>query len=241
MPTAEANGAKIPGTRPVPVEQHVRVRQGRNALATAVAREAATAANRPTSARVNTTDPHSRIMPGKHDGFDQRHNIQALATKKQLILSIGAHDNPNDKRALVKLVLDGRANLDAAGITRSIGKALFDSGYASAENFTAELPVEPLLVAVEKEARQTERLNDGTSTAAQAWKSMAERFEDPNNRKLYKQRAGIIEPLFAQLFTRFGRYLNFRGECVETEPHLWAVGHNLRKIIRYRRKDRRPG
>jgi transposase len=238
---AEANGVNIPGTRPVPVEQHVRVRQGRDALATAVARAAATAANRPTSNKVNTTDPHSRIMPGKHDGFDQRHNVQALAGKNQFIISIGTHDSANDKRAMVKLVLDGRANLDAAGITRSIGVALLDNGYASAANFTAELPVELLLVAVEKEARQTERLQDGASTAAEAWQAMAERFEDPNNRKLYKQRGAIIEPLFAQLFARFGRYFNFRGECVDTELHLWAVGHNLLKIIRYRRKKRSPG
>jgi hypothetical protein len=52
-----------------PVEDHARVRRGRRDLQTATDRAAATAGNRPTLDRVNTTDPRSRIMPGKHDGL----------------------------------------------------------------------------------------------------------------------------------------------------------------------------
>jgi len=235
----EANGKRIPGTRPVPVEHHIRVRDAHQALATATVRAEATAANRPTTTRVNTTDPTSRIMPGKHDGFDQRHNVQALACKNQFVIAITTHDSPNDKQALINLILRGRANLDAAGITDPILKALFDNGYASEANFTADLPVEALLVAVEKEARQTQRLSDGASTAAKAWHTMAVRLDEPDNRNLYKQRGAIIEPLFAQLFARFGRNLNSRGDDVETELHLWAVTHNLLKISR--RRKARPG
>jgi transposase len=238
---AEACGVKIPGRRPVPVEDHTRVRQARKALATATARAQATAASRPSTTKVNTTDPVSRIMPGKHDGFGQRHNVQALACKGQFILAIGTHDSPNDKRALTALLSQARTNLDAAAITDPIGVALFDNGYASEANFTADLPVDTLLVAVEKEARQTGRLRDGTTTAAQSWQVMATRLDDPTNRALYKQRAAIIEPLFAQLFARFGRGLNHRGGDVETELHLWAVTHNLLKISRHRRKNHRPG
>jgi transposase len=238
---AQARGVKIPGTLPVPVEEHARVRQARKALATATARAQATAASRPTTGKVNTTDPVSRIMPGKHDGFGQRHNIQALACKGQFILAIGTHDSPNDKQALTALLSRARANLDDAGITDPIGVALFDNGYASEANFTADLPVDTLLVAVEKEARQTGRLRDDTTTAAQAWHVMATRLDEPGNRALYKRRAAIIEPLFAQLFARFGRSLNHRGGDVDTELHLWAVTHNLLKISRHRRKNHRPG
>ena len=238
---AQARGVKIPGRRPVPVEEHARVRQARKALATATARAQATAASRPTTAKVNTTDPASRIMPGKHDGYNQRHNIQALAGKGQFILATGTHDSPNDKQALTTLLTRARANLDDAGITDAIGVALFDNGYASEANFTADLPVDTLLVAVEKEARQTGRLRDDTTTAAQAWHVMATRLDEPGNRALYKRRAAIIEPLFAQLFARFGRSLNHRGGDVDTELHLWAVTHNLLKISRRRRKNRRAG
>jgi len=236
----EANGKRIRGARPVPVEDHIRVRDAHRALATATARAEATAANRPTTTRVNTTDPTSQIMPGKHDGFDQRHNVQALACENQFIIAITTHDSSNDKQALINLILRGRANLDAAGITDPIRTALFDNGYASEANFTADLPVETLLVAVEKEARQTQRLNDDTSTAAKAWHTMAARLNEPDNRNLYKQRAAIIEPLFAQLFARFRRNLNSRGDDVDTELHLWATTHNILKINRRRAKTR-PG
>jgi transposase len=238
---AEAAGVKIPGTRPVPAEKNGHVRQADKALQSATARAEATAANPPAAGRVNTTDVTSRIMPGKNAGFDQRHNVQALASSKQFVIAIGTHDSSNDKQALVSLPGAGRANLDAAGINDPIGTALFDAGYASAANFTTDLPVDLLLVAVEKEARQTGRLQDDTSTAAVAWQAMAERLDDPHNRSLYKQRAAIIEPLFAQLFTRFGRNLHARGTQVEVELHLWAITHNLLKISRRRRRKSRGG
>jgi hypothetical protein len=100
--------------------------------------------------------------------------------------------------------------------------------------------VNTLLVSVEKEARQTGRLRDGTTTAAHTWQLMADRLAEPGNTELYKRRAAIIEPLFAQLFTRFGRDLTVRGENVETEIYLWAITHNLLKISRNRHKNPRP-
>jgi transposase len=237
----QAAGIKIQGKKkPVPVEQHIRVRQALTALQTATARAAATALQRPSTTRVNTTDPASAIMPGKHDGYDQRHNVQALACKNQFILAITTHHSSNDKQALTNLLRTGRANLDTAGITDPIGTALFDNGYASEANFTADLPVELLLVAVEKEARQTLRLQDGTSTAAHAWQAMATRLDHPDNRTLYQRRGAIIEPLFAQLFARFGRATTARGDDVDTELHLWAVTHNLLKISHHRPKTRPP-
>lgn len=238
---AEAAGARIPGTRPVPVDEHVRVRQARQALHTATARAAATAAKRPTTSRVNTTDPASAIMPGKHDGYDQRHNVQALACRNQFVIAIGTHLSSNDKRALVDLLLHGRANLDAAGITDPIGTALFDSGYASEANFTADLPVKRLLVSVTNEAAQTGRRKDDQNSIPAPWQGMAIRLAEPDNKQLYKRRGAIIEPLFAQLFARFGRSINARGATVETELHLWAVTHNLLKISRARRRTRPPG
>jgi hypothetical protein len=48
----------------------------------------------------------------------------------------------------------------------------------------------------------------------------------------------MIEPVFAQLFGRLGRHLNYRDTKVDLELHLWAVTHNLLKAIRARaRRD----
>jgi len=232
---AAARGRKLPGSIPASIDEHAHVRQALKAVATATARAEATAANPPAAGRVNTTDPTSRIMPGKHDGFGQRHNIQALAVRNQFIIAIGTHDSPNDKQALTTLLHQARTNLDTAGITTPIGTALFDNGYASDTNFTTDHPVDLLLVATGKEAHQTGR-QPGPTTTPTAWQTMADRLAEPDNHTLYKQRAAIIEPLFAQLFARFGRTLHRRGDAAITELHLWAITHNLLKIIRHRQR-----
>ena len=69
---------------------------------------------------------------------------------------------------------------------------------------------------------------------------MAARLDTPEGRAVYKQRKAIIEPVFAQLFARFGRTLHYRGDMVATEIHLWAAVHNMLKAIRARaRREQR--
>jgi transposase len=233
-------GRVFVGTPMVPPDRHCLMGRARAGLDKATARADTTAAARAVATRVNTTDPASRVMPGKHDGFDQRYNLQALACPGQFILAVTLHDSPNDKQALTPLLAAARANLDAAGITARIGVSLHDSGYACEANFTADLPVDLLLVAVEKEARQAGRQPDRPSTTPPRWTAMADRLTEPDNANLYKRRAAIIEPLFAQLFARFARTLTTRGSDVLTELHLWAATHNILKIIRKRRTRPRP-
>ena len=69
---------------------------------------------------------------------------------------------------------------------------------------------------------------------------MAAKLDTPEGRAVCKQRKAIIEPVFAQLFARFGRTLNYRGDMVATEIHLWAAVHNMLKAIRARaRREQR--
>lgn len=168
---ARAGAGPVPGTRPVPVEEHSTVRKARDwlakatdALAQAHAQAAAPIPDPDKPPRVNATDPASRTVPGKNGGgFLQGYNLQAMATRvHQFITSIGTHDSPNDTAALHPNLQATRANLNAAGITDPIKVALFDAGYASHTNFTTPCP-DPdttLLVAVHKEARQTGRRTD---------------------------------------------------------------------------------
>jgi len=237
---AAAGSRKRPDGRvPVPADRHVAVRLARQALAKA--EQALAAANAaPASAappakppQANTTDPASRVMPTKKGGFDQLHNVQVLAGKHQVIYAIATHDNPTDTGALHPLLERARANLGAAGISQPIGKALFDAGYASEDNFTTACEPE-LYVAITKEARQTGRLRDGhkPATMKNSWQQMAARLDAPEGKALYRRRAGIIEPVFAQLFARLGRHLNYRDTKTDLELHLWAASHNLLKAIR---------
>jgi hypothetical protein len=79
--------------------------------------------------KANTTDLASRVMPLKKGGSDQLYNLKALAGRGQVIFAIGTHDSIGDTAALQPL-------LAAAGVPDTIGKALFDAGYASEDNFS---------------------------------------------------------------------------------------------------------
>jgi hypothetical protein len=65
------------------------------------------------------------MMQAKNGGFGQLHNVQALASKEQVILGITAHPSPADVAALHPLLTTGRATLDAAGIDEPIGTVRF--------------------------------------------------------------------------------------------------------------------
>jgi transposase len=237
---AAAGRRKRPDGRvPVPADRHIVVRRARQALAAAEqALEQAKAA--PVTAappakppKASPADPASRVMPAKKGGFDQLHNVQALAGEHQVIYAIATHGNATDTGALHPLLTQARANLDTAGLPGPIGKALFDAGYASEDNFTTACEPQ-LYVAITKEARQTGRLRDGQkpATMKESWQQMAARLDAPEGKALYRRRAGIIEPVFAQLFARLGRDLHYRDTKVDLELHLWAASHNLLKAIR---------
>jgi transposase len=227
------------GRVPVPADRHIMVRRARQAVAAAeqalAAARAAPAAPEPPARppKANTTDPASRVMPAKRGGFGQSHNMQILAGKHQVIYAITAHGNPTDTAALHPLLAKARANLDTAGIADPIGTALFDAGYASDANFTTECEPD-LYVAITKEARQTGRLRGARkpATMKDSWQQMADRLDTPEGKALYRRRAGIIEPVFAQLFSRLGRDLHYRDTKVDLELHLWAASHNLLKALR---------
>jgi transposase len=231
-----APGKRPRGRKPGGPDACPEVRRARAAAATARAGQAAgpVPAADP-AAKVNTADPASRVMPLKKGGYDQLHNVQALATAgSQVILAVTRHDSPCDVGALTALLAEARRVLDAAGIAGKILKALFDAGYASDANFTADTEPE-LYVAVTREARQAGRSRDGRAPARlPSWDTMAARLDTPEGKELYKKRAATIEPVFAQLTSRLGRTLHYRGTLLDAELALWAASHNILKAIRAR-------
>jgi transposase len=219
------------GGPPVPVEQARGVRRARGGLQRAQRglRRAQAMAD---AAKANTTDPSSRVMLAKHGGYEQDDNLQVLANRHQVILAVGTHDNPTDVGGLHPLLQAARANLDAAGIPGRIGAALADSGYAASDNFTSPCEAR-LYVAVHHQAAQTGRGDPCDKPMPAGWQQMAQRMATDEAKRLYRQRAQMIEPAFAQLFGRLGRQLHYRGDMVDVELHLWAMTHNLLKHIRH--------
>jgi hypothetical protein len=263
---AIAAGRKPRGAAPFPVDRNREVIAARRALAAARAdlelarsgapvprktrkRRTPAGAGTPAGAKakrrktgadlkVSPADPSSRVMPLKKGGFDQLFNAQALATARtQVIIAILRHDSPADVRALLPLLAEARRVLRAAGITEPVRRALFDTGYASDANFTAGTP-ETLYVAVTREGRQAGRTGEGRDPGPlPSWQDMTARLGTPEGKKLYKQRAATIEPVFAQLTARLGRALSYRGSLADAELALWAASHNILKAITARTKQ----
>jgi transposase len=241
---AAGQGQRPRGRVPRPAEQQRDVRAAREAAMRAAAKLAAAIAApavAPPLARppkANVTDLASAVMPLKKGGYDQLYNLQALAGRGQVIFAIGTHPSSTDTTALHPLLAAAAANLAAAGIPGTIGAALFDAGYASEANFTA--PCQPdLHVAVTRDSAQAAG-RPGAGVPA-GWQAMAAKLATPQGQALYKQRKAIIEPVFAQLFARFGRTLHYRGAMVTTELHLQAAAHNLLKAIRARTRREQRG
>ena len=95
-----------------------------------------------------------------------------------------------------------------------------------------------LLVAVSREAAQTGRADGPGGELPSGWEKMAARLATPAGKNLYKRRAALVEPAFAQFFGRFGRYLNYRGrDAADTEIKLLGTVHNLGKLLDHRRRQ----
>jgi transposase len=235
---AVAAGKAWAGKKPVPAGQNARVARIRQNLATARDRLAAARARAAAAApaKVSPADPGTRLLPAKNGGWLQGWNLELAAARRQVLLAIELHDNPADAGALITMIAAAAANCEQAGLRDQIRAWLADNGYASAANFAA-LEHLMLLVAVTGEAAQTGRGTGGRALPA-GWEKMAARLATPAGKKLYKRRAAQAEPAFAQLFARFGRYLNYRGrDAVDAEIKLPGTVHNLAKLLDHRRRS----
>lgn len=239
---AVAAGKRWAGKKPVPADRAVRVARVRKNLATAQARlDAARQAAAASPVKVSATDPDSRLLPAKNGGgWLQGWNLQLTAARRQVLLAAGLHDNPADAGALVQMITTAAANCELAGLAGRIRGWLADNGYASAANFKA-LEHLMLLVAVSREAAQTGRADGPGGELPPGWEHMAARLATPAGKRLYKRRAALVEPAFAQFFGRFGRYLNYRGhDAADTEIKLLGAVHNLGKLLDHRRRQPAP-
>jgi transposase len=236
---AVAAGKARAGRKPVPAGANARIARIRKNLQTARDRLAAAQARAAAAgpAKVSATDPDSRLLPAKNGGgYVQGWNLELAAARRQVLLAIELHDNPADAGALITMTETATANCELAGLHDRIRAWLADNGYASAANFKA-LEHLMLLVAVTGEASQTGRAG-GRRALPAGWEKMAARLATPAGKNLYKRRAALVEPAFAQLFARFGRYVSYRGrDAVDAEVKLLGTVHNLGKLLEHRRRQ----
>jgi transposase len=189
--------------------------------------------------QINFTDPESRIMKASNKGWDQCGNAQAVANEAQIILAADVTDQANDKRQVVPMVDQARANLAAAGVERPIGAAVIDSGYYSEANTAAleERGIDPYIATERlKHHEEIPSVPRGRIPAdLTAKQRMARKLRTKQGKTTYAKRKGIIEPIFGQLKQVLGfRQFALRGlASMRGEWRLMCTVHNMLKLWRH--------
>ena len=189
----------------------------------------------PTAQR-NFTDPDSRIMKdGATKSFVQAYNAQAAVDgEAQVIVAAAVTQEANDKRQLVPLLTQVKANVGAAPAVASA-----DSGYCSEAAVT-----DPALAGIDLHVAPDRQKHgappaagtgpppgsdDGTAVAA-----MRAKLQTAAGHAVYALRKTIVEPVFGQIKTGRGfRRFSFRGVAkVRAEWQVICLTHNLLKLFR---------
>ena len=191
-------------------------------------------------AQRNFTDPDSRIMRSRPDGWVQGYNAQAVVDAgHQVIVATTITADPTDMHALPGLVDRIEANTG-----RRPRKLLADAGYQSDDNLEhlAGTGIDAY-VAVRRDKHSSTpppaprgRIPGGLSARGR----MARKLTTKRGRAEYARRKAIVEPVFGQIKEALGfRRFSLRGKSKVTgEWHLVCAVHDLAKLFKSGRAGR---
>jgi transposase len=182
-------------------------------------------------AQRNFTDPESRMMRSRPDGWVQGYNVGAVVDETaQVIVATLVTADPTDTRSLPALVEQVRANTG-----RSPRRLLADAGYGSEDNLAhlAGAGIDAYVALArdhhgrEAPAAPRGRIPAGLSTRER----MSRKLRTKAGRAHYARRKAIVEPVFGQIKEARGfRRFSLRGlEAVQAEWMLVAAVHNIGK------------
>jgi hypothetical protein len=183
--------------------------------------------------RANTTDPDSRIMKTQQ-GWVQGYNAQAAVNEDGIVLAAHVTQEGNDVQQCQPMMTATQANLEAAGVEQPIGTMVFDAGYLSEENITAQGPSR-LIATGKANSPQPEGSAKGRPINKDVIREMDKRLRTKKGRATYAKRQHTVEPVFGELkhlrgFRRFSR----RGiDAVNAEWTFMTLAHNTLKLFRH--------
>jgi transposase len=191
-------------------------------------------------AQRNFTDPESRIMPSKPDGWVQGYNVQAVVdTGHQVIVATSVETSTTDSGHLPRLVDQVEENTG-----RRPKRLLADAGYQSDDNLThlEERHIDAY-IAVRRDRHSASRPTAPRGRipkAATPRERMARKLTTKTGRAHYAKRKVTIEPVFGQIKEAMGfRRFSLRGKTeVTAEWHLVCAVHDLAKLFRSGRAGR---
>jgi hypothetical protein len=231
---AALGGRKLRGPKPTEAEScGLRLARERLARARARAAETDTTAADSDDGRVNVTDPDSRIMKDPR-GWIQGYNAQAAVTEDGTAVAATVTQDHNDLHQCTPMMDTTGANLAAAGIDEQPAMLLFDAGYLSEDNLTADGPDRLIATGKAWTLRHSDPTDGPPPPDASPIEAMGHRLRTPEGSALYAKRQHTVEPVFGDVkhlrgFRRFSR----RGlTAVDAEWKLQLTVHNILKMFR---------
>ena len=191
-------------------------------------------------AQRNFTDPESRIMRSRPDGWIQGYNVGAVVDEAhQVIVATGLSTSTTDTGSLPDLVDQVETNTG-----RRPKRLLADAGYQSDDNLShLESKGIDAYVATRRDQHSTPpppaprgRIPEDLSRRER----MARKLRTKQGRAHYSRRKAIVEPVFGQIKEAMGfRRFSLRGRAkVTAEWHLVCAVHDLGKLFRSGRAGR---
>jgi hypothetical protein len=205
-------GKKLAGRKPQPPEQHEL-----------------------TQAKLNVTDPDSRVMKDKMT-LMQGYNAQVIASPEQVILAAALTQEPNDSSQLPPMVAKASTAIQSAGISEPIGTVVADGGYWS-ERAVRRVQGEGVAVLVPPFSQANATKRKTAKPHSDTAKRMHALLQQPDPIRAHRRRKQIVEPVFANTKTirRADRFMRRGLPACECEWQLIATTHNLLKLWRHRR------
>jgi hypothetical protein len=236
---AAADGHKMHGPAPGVPGQGYGARRARERVARARAKAEAAPQQDPDQERVNVTDPDSRIMTTQK-GWVQGYNAQASVSEDGIVVAAEVTNDGNDLGQCEPMIARTQANLAAAGIDTPIGTMLFDAGYLSTDNLTAEGPDRLIATGKAHRLRRSHPTQGPPPEGAEPIAAMEHRLRTPEGAALYSKRQHTVEPVFGDIKHLRGlRQFSRRGlAAVDAEWKLQTAAHNVLKLFRHRARLR---
>lgn len=174
----------------------------------------------------NFTDPDSRIMNTKKDGFQQCYNAQiAVDAEEQIIVAAQVEQSAADTGSLLPML--DQAERNTGGGPRVV---LADAGYKSEGNFEG-LEARDITgyIPLGRERREPARESDEELLAT---RRMKRRMATKRGKQRYRKRKHIAEPPFGWIKGALGfRSFHLRGlQSVRGEWNLVCLAVNLKRM-----------
>ncbi len=180
---------------------------------------------------INTSDPDSRRLKAPQ-GYLQGYNAQAAVNDCQIVIAAEVNTSTADFGNLEPMVEATLDELGRAGVSGTPDVVVADAGYWHTEQMDAIVSRGiQVLVPPDASGRKTPRPGwDGGLYALMRRVLATERGGE-----LYRQRQGMIEPVFGdtKFNRRIDRFLRRGRSACRSEWRLITATHNLMKLHRY--------